>query len=55
MGILVWAAVIIAVVVGLEYRAPAPAPAVKPQTLSCVRVKQVADGGVVEYRCEVKK
>ena len=25
------------------------------QTLACVRVKQVADGGAIEYRCEVRK
>lgn len=39
----------------METTTPAPVteqPAVK---VSCVRVKHVADGGTIEYRCEVRK
>jgi len=32
-----------------------PAPPAKPETLTCVRVKEVTPAGTINYLCEVRK
>lgn len=38
-----------------SYAEKKPAPPAKTETLNCVRVKEVAPGGKINYLCEVRK
>jgi len=46
---------VVLLVLFIWWIAQIPAPPAKPETLTCVRVKEVTPAGTINYLCEVRK
>lgn len=54
-ALLLAALAVVAFALGQETRAQLDTKPAKPETLTCVRVKEVTPAGTINYLCEVRK